>query len=30
VLELQLLTGERHLDAFRTYRVGQISAGADQ
>lgn len=30
VLELHLLTGEGYLDAFRTYRVGQITAGADQ
>jgi hypothetical protein len=30
MLELHLLTGEGYLDAFRTYRVGQITAGADQ
>jgi hypothetical protein len=29
-LELHLLTREGYLDAFRTYRVGQITAGADQ
>ena len=30
VFELHLLTGEGYLDAFRTYRVGQITAGANQ